>query len=126
MPTLARGKKIVMRSQETILLLGDRRQNQTAKALRNAGYSLMTAFTPDHAVAMCVNNNFLAAVLDQEHFIVTEDWSVARSLKMIKPSLCVVLVVRGKIAGHDAPAGVDAIVPERDTQALLEALKRVL
>jgi hypothetical protein len=115
-----------MRSQETILLLADRRQNQTAKALKAAGYLLMTAFTPDHAVAMCVNNSFQAAVLDQEHFIVTEDWSVAQSLKMIKPNLCVILVVRGKILGHDAPTGVDAIVPERDTGALIEALKRVL
>jgi hypothetical protein len=115
-----------MGPHDSILLLADRRQNQTAKALKTAGYRLMTAFTPDHAVALCVNNNFLAAVLDQEHFIVTGDWSVAQSIKMIKPSLCVVLVVRGRILGHDLPEGVDAVVPERDTVALLGTLKRIL
>lgn len=115
-----------MKSQETILLLADRRQNQTAKALKAAGYRLMTAFTPDHAVALCVNNDFAAAVLDQEHFIVTEDWSVAQSIKLIKPHVCVILVVRGKIVTNDLPAGLDAVVPERDTAALLAGIKRLL
>ena len=113
-----------MKSQEAILLLADRRQNLTAKALKNAGYRLMTAFTPDQAVAMSVNNNYLAAVLDQEHFIVTENWSVAQSLKMIKPRVRVVLIVRGKIVGRDMPPGIDAMVPEHDPKALLKALKR--
>lgn len=115
-----------MKSQETVLLLADRRQNQTAKALRSAGYHLMTAFTPDHAVALCVNNDFAAAVLDQEHFIVTDDWSVAQSIKLIKPHVCIILVVRGKILANGLPTGVDAVVPERDTASLLASLKRLL
>lgn len=115
-----------MGPRDPILLLADRRQNQTAKALKAAGYRLMPTFTPDHAVAMCVNNSFLAAVLDQEHFIVIEDWSVAQSIKMIKPAICVILVVRGEIVGDTLPIGVDALVPERDTAALLATLKQLL
>ena len=61
-----------------------------------------------HAVAICVNNPVEAVILDQEHFIQTEGWSVAQSLKLIRRSLCVVLVVRGKIVGSDLPSGVDA------------------
>ena len=117
---------VAQKSIGTVLLLADRRQSQTSRALKGAGFRLMTTFTPDHAVAICVNNNVDAVVLDQEHFVVTENWSVAQSLKMIKPDICVVLVVRGKIVAGDLPTGIDAIVPERDAQALLKVLKKIL
>lgn len=110
----------------TVLLLADRRTSQTAKALKGSGYRLMMTFTPDHAVAICVNNTVDAVVLDQEHFIQTEGWSVAQSLKMIRRTICVILVVRGKILSNNLPAGVDAVVPESDPQALLVSLKNLL
>ncbi|HEU4416448.1 MAG TPA: hypothetical protein VFT65_16785 [Candidatus Angelobacter sp.] len=110
----------------TILLLADRRHSQAAKVLKASGYRLTLSFTPDHAVAICVNNHVDAVVLDQEHFIQTEGWSVAQSLKMIRNSLCVILVVRGKIIGHTVPAGVDIVVSDHDPQALLASLKNLL
>jgi len=113
-------------SHTTIVLLADRRQSQTARVLKGSGYRLMTTFTPDHAVAICVNNPVDAVILDQEHFIQTEGWSVAQSLKLIRHSLCVILVVRGKIVGSDLPRGVDAVVPDHDAQALLATLKHLL
>jgi DNA-binding response OmpR family regulator len=112
--------------QFTIVLLADRRNSQTAKALKGLGFRLMTTFTPDHAVAICVNNPVDAVILDQEHFIQIEGWSVAQSLKMIRNNLCVVLVVRGKIVGSDLPAGVDAVVPDHDALALTATLKHLL
>jgi PleD family two-component response regulator len=112
--------------QITIVLLADRRNSQTAKALKGLGYRLMTTFTPDHAVAICVNNQVDAVILDQEHFIQTEGWSVAQSLKLIRNNLCVVLVVRGKIVGSDLPTGVDAVVPDHDAMALTATLKHLL
>jgi response regulator RpfG family c-di-GMP phosphodiesterase len=113
-------------SQITIVLLADHRHSQTATALKGLGYRLMTTFTPDHAVAICVNNPVDAVILDQEHFIQTEGWSVAQSLKLIRRSLCVVLVVRGKIVGSDLPTGVDAVVPDHDPLALTATLKNLL
>lgn len=113
-------------SQTTIVLLADRRHSQTAKALKGMGYRLMTTFTPDHAVAICVNNPVDVVILDQEHFIQTEGWSVAQSLKMIRRTLCVILVVRGKIVGSDLPAGVDAVVPDHDSIALTTTLKHLM
>jgi hypothetical protein len=65
-------------------------------------------------------------ILDQEHFIQTEGWSVAQSLKLIRRNLGVILVVRGKIVGSDLPNGVDAVVPDHDAQALLATLKQML
>ena len=109
-----------------MLLLADRRNSQTARILKGSGYRLMMTFTPDHAVAICVNNPIDAVVLDQEHFVQTEGWSVAQSIKMIRHRICVFLVVRGKIVGHDLPAGVDAIVPESDPQALIATLRQLL
>jgi hypothetical protein len=113
-------------SHITIVLLADRRHSQTAKTLKGLGYRLVTTFTPDHAVAICVNNPVDAVILDQEHFIQTEGWSVAQSLKLIRRNLCVILVVRGKIVGSNLPNGVDAVVPDHDSQALLATLKHLL
>jgi DNA-binding response OmpR family regulator len=110
----------------TVVLLADRRSSQTAKLLKAAGYRVMTTFTPDHAVAICVNNPVDAVILDQQHFIETEGWSVAKSLKMIRNSVCVILVVRGRMIGHSVPAGVDAVVQEDETPALPASLKRLL
>jgi hypothetical protein len=67
-----------------------------------------------------------AVILDQEHFIQTEGWSVAQSLKMIRSDLCVVLVVRGKLVGSNLPKRMDAVVPDHDTQALTATLKQLL
>ena len=116
-----------MRPQSaTVLLLADRRSSQTAKLLKASGYRVMTTFTPDHAVAICVNNAVDAVILDQQHFIETEGWSVAKSLKMIRGNVCIILVIRGKMIGHNPPAGVDAVVPEHDSPALITSLKHLL
>jgi len=115
-----------MKTGATVLLLADRRHSHTAKVLRNSGYRLMTTFTPDHAVAICVNNHVDAVVLDQEHFVVTEGWSVAQSLKMIRSSMCVILVVRGKLIRIRLPEGVDAVVSDGDAEAVIKALKKLL
>jgi PleD family two-component response regulator len=115
-----------VRSSPTVLIIADRRQSHTGRALKAAGYRVMTSFTPDHAVALCVNNPVDAVVLDQQHFVVTDDWSVAQSLKMIKARMCVLLVVRGKIVGKDLPPGVDAVIREGDTERLLKTLEELL
>lgn len=109
-----------------MLLLADRRKSHTQNALRTGGYHILLSFTPDHTVALCVNQDVDVVVLDQEHFIVTDDWSVAQSIKMIKPRICVFLIARGKIVGNKMPIGIDAIITEGDTQGLLAKLKELL
>jgi len=116
-----------MKYTATVLLLADRRRSPAAKFLRDSGFRLLTTFTPDHAVALCVNSNDIrVVVLDQEHFVTTDNWSVAQSLKMVRRNMCVVLVARGKIVGHTLPEGVDAIVAERDGASLTKAIKKLL
>jgi hypothetical protein len=116
-----------MKYTATVLLLADRRRSPAAKFLRDSGFRLLTTFTPDHAVALCVNSNDIrVAVLDQEHFVTTDNWSVAQSLKMVRRNMCVVLVARGKIVGHTLPEGVDAIVAERDGASLAKGINKLL
>ena len=109
----------------TILLLVDRRRSRTARVLKALGYGIMTTYTPDHAVAICVNNRVDAVVLDQQHFIQTEGWSVANSLKMIRATICVVLIVRGKVLTPGLPDGVDAVLADRDQDGLLRFLEKL-
>ncbi len=125
-PLEADGSTFMKSSTHTILLLADRRHSETAKTLKGYGYKVMTTYTPDHAVAICVNNRVDAVILDQEHFVQTEGWSVAQSLKMIRHNICVVLVVRGKIVAKVLPEGVDFVVPEQNMTALTNALKQAL
>ena len=58
-------------------------------------------------------------------FVVTENWSVAQSLKMIKPRICVVLIVRGKIVRNSLPPGIDALIADGDIKGLLRKLKEL-
>ncbi|HEX3584346.1 MAG TPA: response regulator [Candidatus Angelobacter sp.] len=75
-------------------------------ALPRREYEVVTATTPEQAVAVCVSNNLAAVVLDSE-FSTDAGWSAARTFKMVKPHLPVVLL------GHDhqqaPPHGVDSV-----------------
>ena len=114
-----------MKSAPMVLLLVDRRRSRTMKFLKEAGYRLVTTYTPDHAVAICVSNHGMdVVVLDQAHFVETEGWSVAQSLKMVCRTLFVVLIVHGTFLGGPLPEGVDAVVPENDDGRLLHTLKQ--
>jgi DNA-binding response OmpR family regulator len=69
-------------------------------------YEVLSASTPQQAVAICLGNNVSAVVLDSEFF--TENgWSAAQTFKMVKPRLPIVLLEKD----HDGmtPKGVDAV-----------------
>jgi len=78
------------------------------KALPSRDYEVVTASTPEQAVAVCVSNNVAAVVLDSE-FATEAGWSAARTFKMVKPQLAVVLL--GHDHEHGLPHGVDAVAP---------------
>lgn len=115
-----------MKHSHSVLLLADRRQSHTASLLKSSGYRLMMSYTPDHAVALCVNNDINAVVLDQQHFVVTDNWSVAQSIKLIKPRICAILIVHGKVVSKELPEGIDAIVQDRDRDGLVKTLEQLL
>lgn len=109
----------------TLVCVVDRRRNAICRVLRNAGNNVIETFTTDQAVAMCVSNRIDAVVLHQEFFVEVDGWSVAQSLKLVKPTICVVLVTRAKPLHKGLPKGVDAMVSTQDTQAIVQAVNQV-
>lgn len=75
-------------------------------ALPSRDYEVVSASTPEQAVAVCVSNNVAAVVLDSE-FSTEAGWSAARTFKMVNSHLPVVLVGRHQEQGP--PNGVDAV-----------------
>jgi PleD family two-component response regulator len=53
-------------------------------ALPAREYDVLSASTPEQAVAVCLNNNISAVVLDSE-FSTDSGWSAAQTLKMVNP-----------------------------------------
>jgi DNA-binding NtrC family response regulator len=92
-------------------------------AVSHREYEVVSASTPEQAVAVCVSHSLAAVVLDSE-FCTEMGWSAAQTFKIVKPDLPVVLV------GHDhqqaPPNGVDAVAPSRSAiqHKLDELLKR--
>jgi len=89
-------------------------------ALPSRDYEVVAASTPEQAVAVCVSNNLAAVVLGSE-FSTETGWSAARTFKMVKPHLPVVLL------GHDhqqQPHGVDAVA--LDCSAIPHKLNELL
>ena len=110
----------------TIVCLVDRRRNPLSRVMRHAGFTVIDSFTADQAVAICVNNDVDAVVLDQGFFVETEGWSVAQSLKLIRPKLCVLLVSRAVSLRERLPKGVDVVVPQDKPKQAVKALRAML
>ena len=109
----------------TVVCLVDRRRNTIFRGLRKAGITVIETFTTDQAVAVCVSNRVDAVVLDQEFFVEVDGWSVAQSIKLVKPSTCVVLATRANFLTHRRPSGVDAVLRSTDVPAILEWLAQL-
>ena len=105
-----------------VLCLIDRRSNRLAQRVRAAGHQVYESFTPDHAVSMCVNHQIDVAVLDQAIFVETDCWSVAQSIKSVRPSVQVVLMTRGIMIADQKPLGVDAVLGHGAVPELLQYL----
>jgi DNA-binding response OmpR family regulator len=96
-------------------------------AIRESGYSLLLAFTTDHAVAACVNGKFAAVILDAE-LVRGEGEALAEALKLIRPKLPVLLLEHREdpTRGAVLPKGVDAAVIGRSPAAVVGGLKALL
>jgi hypothetical protein len=77
-------------------------------AISSLEYEAVPATFPEQAVACCVGNHIVAVVMDSEFLTKEkEGWSVARSIKMVNPTLPVLLLEQGH--NNDTPPGVDAV-----------------
>lgn len=109
----------------TVLCVIDRRRNPLTRLIRRGGHLVIESFTVDQAVAICASNNIDIVVLDQEFFVETDGWSVAQSIKLVKPETCVVLVTRATQLTSALPRDVDAVVPHSEPAAVLATLEEM-
>ena len=84
------------------------------------GYQVLSASTPEEAVAICLANHISAVVLDSE-FSTEAGWSAAKTLKMMRPELPLMLL---SSADGIVPSGIDAVAPSRSD--ILPKLKGLL
>lgn len=91
-----------------------------------AGLDVALVFTSDYAVAACASNDFAAVLLDAA-LIRNDDWSVAKSLKLIKPSVPILLVDSRNVSRKDTlPPNIDALAKLDDPKDVLLKLKGLL
>lgn len=93
-------------------------------AFRYSSLHVLTAATRDRGVAVCVAETVAVAVLDGES-IRGEEGSVAKSLKMVRPNLPIILLEERKRLS-DLPEGIDDVVPVGATEMLLRKIEELL
>lgn len=74
--------------------------------IKAAALEATLALTPDSAVALCVGNHFAAVVLEAA-LLRNDDWTVAKSLKLVQPGLPI-LLLDSRSTGRRAPLPPDA------------------
>ncbi|MBZ5490281.1 MAG: hypothetical protein LAO76_05040 [Acidobacteriia bacterium] len=94
--------------------------------MKGSYYSVLTAATPDQGVAMCVAQFVAAAIVDAES-IRGKEWSVVKSLKLVRPLLPIVLLDE-RSDGRDLslPEGVDQLVSITSLEKLPDAINQLV
>lgn len=122
---MAKPTSISGKSRYLVLLLLKTHSRFLVGFLQNNGYAISEAHSPDHLVALSLSNPAIAVIVDICQLGEIEGWSVAQSIKMVKPSITVILLFHGAIPVRvDLPTGVDALIVDSDLQELLTTLDR--
>ena len=84
------------------------------------------AATTDAAVALLMGNPFSAVVLDAA-LIRNDDWTVAKSLKLIKPNIPIVLLDARRLGDRKAlPANIDVLISSDDPNEILVKIRQLI
>jgi hypothetical protein len=65
-----------------------------------------------------------AIVIDECLLASVDGWSVAQSVKMVKPSIPVILLCHGPLTSASLPDSVDCLASDADVQQLAAVLKQ--
>jgi DNA-binding response OmpR family regulator len=95
-------------------------------ALERPRYFTLAAATSEAAVAVCVSESVVAAVVDAES-LRGQEWTVVKSLKAIRPTLPVILVDQRKEGRESSlPEGVDAVASISSPAELFNVIDRLV
>lgn len=110
-----------------ILLFVNGNHDRLESLLHAEGYTVVVPSTADQAVAICLHNRIIAAIIDETSLEEDDDWSLAQSLKMVSANTPVVLMVDGAVdAEQPIPEGVDCVVSDKDPGRVMDWLRRYL
>lgn len=93
--------------------------------MKSGGLDVTVALTSDSGVALCLGNQFAAVVLDAA-LIRNDDWTVAKSLKLIKPSVPILLLDSRSLSRNELPLGIDALASCYDPKDVLLKLSHLM
>jgi DNA-binding response OmpR family regulator len=91
--------------------------------LFGSGLQVATAFSADHTVAIATDKDIRAIVIDSS--MMTDDWSVAQSLKMVTKVPILVLCTDQKMWPL-LPAGVDSMLLNASQSAIASRISLML
>jgi DNA-binding NtrC family response regulator len=99
-------------------------RSELERVLREHGYTVVVPAAADQAVALSLHNKFHAALIDEVTLTQAEDWSLAQSLKMVRPQVPVLLLVKASDTKQQPMLeGVDCVVSEAaDPLEVIDAL----
>jgi len=96
------------------------------REVKTSGFEVIVAFTADQGVAIYMGNQVAAVLLDAA-FIRNDDWTVAKSLKLIKPGVPILLLdCRDPSRSEGLPPSIDAVASSGDPKKVLAELRRCL
>jgi DNA-binding response OmpR family regulator len=100
--------------------------SSTLRKIKRTGFDVSMAFTADQVVAECIGNPVAAVVLDAA-FIRNDDWSVAKSLKLVRPGLPILLLDRRDVSRRNGlPECIDAAAKADDPKEVAVKLRQLL
>jgi DNA-binding response OmpR family regulator len=96
------------------------------REVKTSGFEVTMAFSAAQGVAVCMGNQVAAVLLDAA-FIRNDDWTVAKSLKLVKPNVPILLLdCRDLSRRKGLPPSVDAVANSGDPKKVLAELRRCL
>jgi len=119
-------KKAPPEPSALILLFLREHRAELERVLREHDYTVVVPTAADQAVALCLHNKFHAALIDEVTLTQTEDWSLAQSLKMVRPHVPVLLLVKASDSKQQPMLeGIDCVVSEAaDPIEVIDALRQ--
>lgn len=110
-----------------VLLFTSGTHERLENLLEREGYTVIVPSSADQAVAICLHNRIVAAILDQTTLEKSDDWSLAQSVKMVSATTPVLLMVTGDVDElQKLPEGVDWVASEKNPEHVLITLTRHL
>ena len=114
-----------MAAKATVICLLDRRNNSLCRRVRANGFEVIEVFAPDKAVALSVSREVSAVVMDEMFCVVREGWSIAQSLKLVRPAMCILLLTNSRFNKARTPSGIDAMVPRSQPAQVIACLMKM-